>query len=165
MKFKSLLLIILLLIIPIFASASEMIYATCEKQNDDYICKISGNFEYEVSALDFHFSLPTYATLDSYKLDSRWIGNIDGDWITLYSDNNSKDTFLIAEFVIKSNKKIDEDDILFHDIKVYDGNYQEHEIVIEKTNKKITIEPIVIIGIILLGIVIIILVRRKGDSK
>lgn len=171
MKYK-LLLFLLILIIPLEANALETINTECKKNNDEYECQIKGNFDYYVSALDFHLSLPSNSSISKYEIADIWQGEIDttdNTWITLYSDEDLKDEFEIATVYIKSDKKVTGKDIKIIDLLVYDDDFLEHKVEInnekhEKNNTKILLISI-ICGIIILCMIAIVLKVKKGDSK
>ena len=169
MKFKFLILILLL--IPLVrVHASELITVDCNKENKEYICKFKGNFDYEISAIDFHYSIPKYATQNSFKVLDNWLGETDDFWVSLYSDQNLQGEFPIMEVTISSKKKISNDDITISDVLVYDEYYQEHKIDIDvKTEKKCqSIIVIAIICVIIMVAIILFIKRRlikKGDLQ
>lgn len=169
MKYKILLIMIILM--PISVYADDIMNINCQKTKDEYTCEVVGNFEYEVSAIDFHYSLPTHAKLKNYQIDERWIGEADDFWVSLYSDENSQGKTPIITLIINSQKEITNDDITISDLSLYDENYQEHKIEIAVKENKIdkTLTIIVIIcAIIVIGLIILTIVVKsikKGDSQ
>lgn len=165
MKFRYLILLILILI-PSSVSAKEAIEIECKKEKNIYECKVSGNVSYEVSAIDFHFSLPKYANVKSYKLDSRWEGSADDNWVSLYSEIDSKDIFPLLTLQIESKKSIKESDFKITDLIIYDKEFKEHKVNeknVDNNKKKILISIICVILII--GTIAIICIKKKGKSK
>ncbi len=167
MKYK--IFIIMLLLIPMQVLASEDIIINCKKNNDAYECKVSANIDYEVSAIDFHFSLPDYANVVSYELDSRWEGSADENWVSIYSAENHKVEIPLLSLNIESKSSFKDTNIEIHDLLIYDSDYQDHKVDTKKNEKKkkndikklliVTICAIIILGIIAL------IIKLKGDSK
>lgn len=167
MKFKYLVLLMLLLF-PFQVLAKEKIEIECKKEKEIYECKLSGNVDYEVSAIDFHFSLPSYASVKSYEIDSRWEGSADDNWVSLYSEANSKDKFPLVTLQIESKKSIKESSFNITNLIIFDKDFVEHKVneVNEKNvdnhKKKILIS---IICVILIIGTIVICIKKKGKSK
>lgn len=164
MKFKFLVLLMLLLF-PFRVLAQEQIEIECKKEKEIYECKLSGNIDYEVSAIDFHFSLPSYASVKSYEIDSRWEGSADNNWVSLYSEVNSKDKFPLVTLQIESKKSIKESSFKITDLIIFDEYFVEHKVNeknVDNHKKKILIS---IICVILIIGTIVICIKKKGKSK
>lgn len=163
--------LLLLLIIPFTkVDASEKLVVDCSKSDKLYTCEVRGNFDYEISAIDFHYSLPADAKEKEYIIDERWIGSADYNWVSLYANENSEGNFPIMKIILESNKKITNEDITFTDLLVYDKYYEEHRIELNvNTEKKLEHLPIIIIlcVIIILGIILFIIRKKckRGDLK
>lgn len=164
-------LVLILAFIPLFAMAEENLDISCEKIGNISECKINGNIDYSVSAIDFHFSIPEYAKIIKYDIDSNWEGAADDNWVSLYSAEDYSGNFQLLTLTIESNKKIENADIKINDLLVYDSKYVEHKVDLnnkksEKNNKfdNIKLLIITICAIIILGIIALI-IKMKGDSK
>lgn len=168
-----LLLLIILCVFPVSVYASEDILINCDKENTVYECKVSANVDYDVSAIEFHFTLPDYANVLSYEVDSRWEGLADDNWVSLYSAEDWIGEIPLLSLKIESNLEFKESDFTIHDLTIIDSNYKEHKI--DKTEEKnveksIKINKkkllIIIICVIIILVIIITLIKnRKGDSK
>lgn len=166
------LVVLILLIFPMQVFAKEEIDIGCEKVNNYYECKISGNIDYFVSAIDFHFSLPTNAKVVSYEIDSIWEGSADNNWVSLYSAENHIGKISFLTLNVDAGDDFSKDDIKIQDLLIYDSKYQEHKISneeIKKSEKNIKFYNnklliVVICVIIILGIIALV-IKLKGDSK
>lgn len=171
MRYKLLLYITLFCLLPINVFAKEDIKVDCNKIDENYECKVSGNIDYAISAIDFHFSLPSNATIISYELDTRWEGSADNFWVSLYSAEDSKGEIPLLTFIISSDKKIVGEDFKIKDLLIYDSEYNEHRVEekeeqsIKKDNNILLIFTICAIIIIACIIIVIWIIKWKGDSK
>lgn len=170
MNYKIILAIIFALL-PIQAFAEESIDIDCKRIENIYECGISGNIDYSVSAIDFHFSIPEYAHITKYDIDSNWEGSADDMWASLYSVEDHSGSFPLLTLTLESSKKIENSDIKINDLLVYDSKYVEHKVDLnnkksEKNNKfdNIKLLIITICAIIILGIIVL-MIKMKGDSK
>lgn len=170
MNYKIILAIIFALF-PIQVYAEESMDINCKRIESVYECGISGNIDYSVSAIDFHFSIPEYAQIIKYDIDSNWEGSADDNWVSLYSAEDHSGNFQLLKLTIEANKKIENADIKINDLLVYDSKYVEHKVDLnnkkfEKNNKfdNIKLLIITICAIIILGIIALI-IKMKGDSK
>lgn len=165
MKFKYL--ILMLLFFPLNVFALESIDVDCKESNENnYECLVKGHFDYEISALDFHYEIPEYSNLIKYEFLNTWEGEGDNFWVSLYSLDNYSNDFDIMKLYIESDN-LENKDIILKDILVYDANYQEHEVKLnvkqeKKSENKVLIY--VVYGIIIIGIIIvcIMIVLKKG---
>lgn len=174
MDFRKLIILLLLFIPFTNVYALEAITVDCNKEKKIYVCKIEGNFDYEISAIDFHYSLPDYAKLEDFKIDPLWLGSADNNWLSVYASNDFYESFPIMELSISSNKKINNEDIKITDILVYDKKFQEHKVKLDvkQTKKRQPSIIIDIICVIIILTIIIVLSRKKiikilkrGDAK
>ncbi len=167
---------LLLLLIPMSVSANTILDIECkEEKNNLYKCEVIGNFEYEVSAIDFHYSLPENTELKEYSLSNNWLGDADDNWLSLYSDENFIGKTPIITLMIESKNNLKSEDILIQDLLLYDADFKEHKIEndvkIDENKQTLTIIEIIcaiiVVGIILLTMIILVIKRlnRRGDLK
>lgn len=165
MKFKYL--ILMLLFFPLNVFALESIDVDCKESNEiNYECLVKGHFDYEISALDFHYEIPESSNLIKYELLNTWEGEADNFWVSLYSLDNYSNDFDIMKLYIESDN-LENKDIILKDILVYDANYQEHEVklnVKQEKKKENKVLIYVVCGIIIIGIIIVctMIVLKKG---
>lgn len=114
--------------------ALENIIVDCQKEQEYTICQIKGKSSYEVSAIEYRFSLPDNIKKIEFKIDESWEGDEQDNLVMLYTDENKKETFSIGTIKLNGSKEISSKDIKLENLIFYDADFQEH--IIKNVNKE-----------------------------
>lgn len=162
--------ILSILIAPISVSAKEYLIIDCNKSGKEYICDIKGNYDEEVTALEYTYSLPKNVTLIDFIKDSSWEGTNENNMISLYTDVNKSGVFNIGKLKLKTSKNFKSNDIKTEKLLFYDSSFQEIELennsVKNEKNKVNNSKSIIylIIGCVIIFIVVVVFlsIKKKG---
>ena len=175
MKKKTIFIILLILFpLPIFADNRINIECPSEyKKNDVIECNIMVESDYEVSAIDFKYSLSSNIVLEQFDVDDIWQGTNDNNEVMIYTDVNKIGIMNIGVIKLKIN-----DNNKFHltteYLSFFDKKFEENIIIDNNnvnTNKNEgeTIKPdnkydiiILIIVVFVLLIISFMIFKKRG---
>lgn len=157
--------IFIFILFPSSVKASEKIDIECTDTGGYTKCQVIGKSNYEISALEYRFSLSDGIKKVKFEVDESWEGTEEDNLVLIYTDKNKNGTFIIGTLILESKKKITSKDIMLETLIFYDADFQQHVITNvnkeeksannEKTcNNKIWYCVIISIGIIILCVVV-----------
>lgn len=169
MKFNIEYLIVIIISFVLFPNtlkAEENLDIKCQKNNEYTECQISGKSNYEVSAIEYRFSLSNDIEKIEFTVDESWQGDEEDNLVLLYTDNNKKGDLKIGTIYLKSDNNISSKDIITESLIYYDADFQSHVInsvnnEANKDNKEKNSNNILMYCvIIIIGILVLIFVVR-----
>lgn len=173
MNYKILLLSILLIVLPSIVYAEENIKVECNNGEEYIECEVSAFSDYEVSALEYGFSLSSGINKIRFDVDESWQGNETDNLVLVYTDINKIGEFKIGTLYLENNSDINDEDIVLEKLIFYDSDFEEH-IISSVKNEENNVEKdknnniiIICYVIISIGIIILIIYRiiKKGALK
>lgn len=133
---KILWILILTLSFPLMTNAlEEGIKINCQESNQEFKCEVIGYSSYEVSGIDYSFSLADGLTLKKFNVDESWIGEEYNHRIILYTGENKIGEFPIGEFIIEANSLFSEEQIKTEELMFVNNKFEDCYI-IQKDVKK-----------------------------
>lgn len=167
MKYKVLTLLILLLI-PLNASAQEFMEYNCKRDDSNYTCEVYGNYNESINAIDFKIEFPSYVQSSEFILDDGTFGSADNNWVSIIFENVTQGRFKLGTIKLSSTKELDTNDIKIKELKVIDELLNEKVIELKYDNvksRKSIIKNIIICGTIIIGIMILSIAIKRGVNK
>lgn len=178
---KKILFISLLLYFPIMVSAlEEGININCPNNivsNQEFKCELVGYSSYEVSGLDYSFSLPDDVELIEFIVDKSWLGEEYNHRIALYTGDNKSGEFPIGEFVLKTKKDFNQENIKTKELLFVNEKFEDCYIVrngvkelkskenkseLKKSN---IIKYVIILLIVVILVIIFVIIKVKIKHK
>lgn len=137
MKYKVLLMLVLLMPIQVFANNLIEVDFDCYHERDNkYICEVWGNSNEIIQAIDFKVSLPSYISTSEFILEENDIGSGEENWISVILSEPQSGKIKVGTYNLISEKKVSKDDFTINELKIIDENYQEISIDEEKDKDK-----------------------------
>lgn len=178
MKKKTIFIILLILFpLPIFADNRVNIECPNEyKKNDVIECIIMAESVYEVSAIDFKYSLSSNIELEEFNVDDIWQGTNENNEAMLYTDVNKIGIMNIGIIKLKILNN-DEFQIKTDYLSFFDKNFEENIIVdninVNNNEKKMETKKydnkygiiILIIVVFVLLIISFMIYKKRSEVK
>lgn len=172
MKFRIILLLILLIPIQVFASNLIDVEFDCyQESNEKCICEVWGNSDETIQAVDFKVFLPSYITQSEFILEENDFGSGENNWISVIFNEPVSGHYKIGTYKLFSNKSVTKDDFIIKELTIVDENYKEIKINededkdVNKKDNKNYLEIIVVVCAIIILTIIYFLYRKYHNNK
>lgn len=148
------------------------------EKNQTIRCELIGYANYEVSSVDYTFSLGKGLNFKEFIIDDTWLGEEYNNRVIVYTGENKR-RVSIGEFVLETNSqfenlKIDTKELIFvndkfEDLYIVKNSVKESKS--EETNKEIKKNSgykyviILIIGVFVIFLLLFIVIKKRRKTK